>query len=99
MELLKKQLSEIQINQIITKCWESATFKQNLMANPVQTIQQETGCNLDLPAGVELVINDQSDARFAHFNIPAQPNFEDVELSEEELDLVSGGTNGNQIDL
>jgi len=95
MELLKKQLSDTQINQIITKCWENATFKQNLIANPVQAIQQETGCNLDLPAGVQLVINDQSDNRFEHFNIPAQPNFEDVELSEEELDLVSGGT-GNR---
>ena len=92
MERLKKQLSDTQINQIIAKCWENATFKQKLMTNPVQTIQQETGCTLDLPAGVQLVINDQSDARFEHFNIPAQNSYEDVELSEEELDCVSGGT-------
>ena len=38
-----------------------------------------------------MVVVDQSEKDTLYFNIPAAPNFEDVELSEEELEMVAGG--------
>ncbi len=91
MELIKKQLTEAQINAIIAKCWEDKTFKQQLITNPVQIIKKMTGYNLDIPENVQLVINDQTDTNYAYFNIPPKPNYEDVELSDKELDIIAGG--------
>ncbi len=82
-------------NQVISKCWEDESFKQALIADPVATIERFTGRQVSLPEGTQLVVNDQTDARFAHINIPPQPNMEDVELTEDQLDVVAGGVIGD----
>jgi len=95
MQLTEKQKkAQEEENAIIAKCWEDETFKQQLINNPVETIENFTGNSLNLPEGAKLVVNDQTDPTFVHFNIPAKPNMDDVELNEQELEVVAGGDIG-----
>ncbi len=81
------------MKSIIAKCWEDSEFKSQLIADPEATIEAFTGKKVELPAGVKLVVNDQSaEANTVYLNIPAEPNLDDLELSEEQLEVVSGGT-------
>lgn len=81
------------MNNIISKCWEDADFKSQLIKDPVATIEKFTGEPVALPEGMKLVVNDQSqDSNVTYLNIPAEPNLEDLELTDEQLELVSGGS-------
>ncbi len=78
--------------QIVQKAWESAEFKNDLMANPIEAIEKLTGQKLNLPEGKTLVVRDQSDESAVYINIPAAPkSSDDLELTEAELEAVSGG--------
>jgi hypothetical protein len=82
--------------EIVQKAWEDATFKKELVANPVATIELFTGKKVNLPAGKTIVVRDQTDESAVYINIPAQPkNSADVELSEEQLEHVAGGVIGD----
>jgi len=89
MELTKEQ--EL-MQRIINEAWENGTFKQQLVDNPVAAIEKLTGGKLNLPEGKELVVRDQTDDKTIFINIPSNPNMEDVELSEEQLEIIAGGT-------
>lgn len=75
---------------IVQKAWEDAQFKEELAANPVATIEKFTGEKLNLQ-GKRIVVRDQSDASVTYINIPAQPDFDEIELTEEQLEAVAGG--------
>jgi hypothetical protein len=77
--------------QLVEKAWESATFKEQLIANPAQTIAEFTGSSSELLKNTNFVVEDQSDADTIFINIPINPNSEAMELSDEQLDQVSGG--------
>ncbi len=79
------------MNSLINKCWEDENFKQELIASPRATIEKFTGKPVKIPKGVQLVVNDQTNSSFAHINIPAKPNFDDMDLTDEELEAVAGG--------
>ncbi len=76
---------------IVNKAWKDSAFKQNLIEQPVSTIENFLGYPLNLPQGKNLSFVDQSDASTIFINIPAEPDLEDMELNEEQLDVVSGG--------
>ena len=78
--------------EIVQKAWDDADFKRELTANPVEAIEKLMGKKLDLPVGKTLVVRDQTDESTVYINIPAKPNMEDVELNEEQLEVVAGGT-------
>ena len=59
----------------------------------MQIIRQVTGCHLDVPTGVQVVVNDQSNTNIAHFNIPAKSTNIDIKLIAKELEAVTGGVN------
>ena len=80
------------IENIITEAWENETFKNSLIENPRATIEEFTGKSLSTDKNIEVV--DQTNGNTIYINIPEQPNMEDVELSEEQLDIVSGGDGG-----
>lgn len=88
MELTKEQRL---LNTILQKAWEDERFKSELIANPLKAIKQLTGQSIKLPAGKMMAVNDQTDTTIIHLNIPPKPDMEDVELTEEQLDIVSGG--------
>ena len=76
---------------IVQKAWEDANFKKALVDNPVAAIESFTGQKLNLAAGKTLVVTDQTDEQTVYFNIPATPDFTNLELNEEQLEAVAGG--------
>ena len=89
MKLTKEQ--EL-LQEVIHKAWEDEGFKKELVASPVATIEKLTGQQVNLPEGKTLVVRDQTNESTVYINIPAEPNMEDVELNEDQLEAVSGGT-------
>lgn len=77
--------------EIVQKAWEDAEFKKQLIQNPVNAIEQFTGKKLNLPEGKRFIVRDQTDDSAVYINIPAKSNFDNVELSTEQLEAVSGG--------
>ncbi|QTE23308.1 NHLP leader peptide family RiPP precursor [Polaribacter cellanae] len=92
MELTSaQQKSQELLQTIITKAWEEEAFKQELIANPIKTIEKVTGERINLPEGKALIVKDQTDDSVVYINIPSEPNMEDLELSEEQLEVIAGG--------
>lgn len=83
--------------EIVQKAWEDPQFKSELMANPAEAIEKATGYKLNLPEGKTLVVRDQTDETAiqneteVYLDIPAEPSMEDVELSEDQLEVAAGG--------
>lgn len=82
---------------IVQKAWEDENFKKELIASPVEAIEKLIGTKLNLPEGKTLVVKDQTAEDTVYINIPAKPEM-DLELNEQELEAVSGGTLGTVID-
>ena len=81
-------------SEIVQKAWEDTKFKQELIANPIQAIEQLTGQKVNLPEGKVLVVKDQTDETTVYINIPSKPIL-DTELNEDQLELISGGIQNN----
>lgn len=81
-----------QIREIIIKAWEDETFKQELLNNPKDTLESFLGKTLDTDK--EIVFIDQSNPECLYIPIPAKPALDDLELSEDQLELVAGGDDG-----
>lgn len=79
------------IQKVLTEAWTNPQYKQELIANPVAAIQELTGTNLEIPAGKSLQVFDKSDENVICLNIPPAPSMDDVELTEEQLEIVAGG--------
>ena len=75
----------------MSKAWEDATFRKELQIDPIKTIEKLTGVKIVVPEGKSLVINDQTDKSKIYVNIPAEPEIENMELTEEQLEAVAGG--------
>lgn len=80
------------LQSVVKKAWQDPVFKSNLIQNPVATMEKFLGRPIDLPTGKNLAFVDQTNSSTIFVNIPAEPDMEDMELSEEQLDIVSGGT-------
>lgn len=79
-------------NELVQKAWESPSFKDQLVKNPVATISEFTGKEFSLPEGKQMVVRDQTSQNTIYLNIPAKPNLDNFELTDEELETVAGGT-------
>ena len=79
------------MQEIIQKAWEDATFKSELLSDPVMAIEKLTGEKVRLPEGKTLVVNDQTDESTVYITIPASGEMNDIELNEEQLEAVAGG--------
>jgi hypothetical protein len=92
LQLTSKQAQgQESLKNIITKCWEDSKFKAELIKSPVHTLEKYSGTKVDVPAGKELVVIDQTDNSKIYLNIHAKPDFDNLELSDEQLELVAGG--------
>lgn len=91
-----KNIKSIDVNEmyssIVAKCWSSPEFKNELIRDPQTALLREFGCHIVIPEGKKLVIKDQTDPKYVTINIPAAPQIEDLVLTDEELELVSGGS-------
>ncbi|WP_461055898.1 NHLP leader peptide family RiPP precursor [Spirosoma arcticum] len=87
MEQRKQEIIEV----VISKAWEDANFRKELITDPVQAIEKLTGVKVAVPEGKSLVFLDQTDKSKIYVNIPAEPEVENMELTEEQLEAVAGG--------
>lgn len=83
--------------EVVQKAWEDENFKKELVANPVEAIENLTGRKINLPEGKTLVVRDQTAEDTVYINIPAKPEM-DMELNEQELEAVAGGGEDLPID-
>ncbi|MEO0472042.1 MAG: NHLP leader peptide family RiPP precursor [Bacteroidota bacterium] len=90
MEITKEQRI---LTNVIQKAWSDDAFKSELLAsdNPRALIEATAGERLDLPANVQVRVSDQGDSNYAYLNIPPRPNYDEMELSDEQLEMVAGG--------
>ncbi len=88
MEFTKEQKF---LQKIVHEAWENEPFKKELISNPIVAIEKLTGKKINLPEDKTLVVKDQTDETIVYINIPSEPNFDDVELNEEQLEVVAGG--------
>lgn len=77
---------------IINNAWEDEAFKQELMNSPQEVIEKVLEQKINLSDGKQIQVVDQTDSNVIYINIPAEPNMENVELNEEQLEAVAGGT-------
>lgn len=89
---MKPTRDQQMISEIVQKAWGDESFKKLLIENPIEAIEQVTGQPLNLN-GRKLVVRDQTDPDTLFINIPAKNSMEDAELTEDQLDYVSGGGN------
>ncbi len=88
MELSKEQKLA---QTIINKAWDDPSFKEELIASPMEAIKKATGETLDLPEGISLQVDDESDESAFYVHIRPKPDYENMELTDEELEQVAGG--------
>jgi hypothetical protein len=79
------------LKNLTQKAWESAAFKDQLINNPTATIEQVTGKSLKDLGDKRIVVEDQTDESVIYINIPAKMDIDNLELTEEELELIAGG--------
>ena len=92
MTYLEQQEKGAELLRTLTmKAWESASFKEQLINNPVATIEQVTGKSLSFLGDKKIVVADQTNDSVIYINIAAQPKIDELELTEEQLELVAGG--------
>ncbi|KAB8155115.1 NHLP leader peptide family natural product precursor [Kordia sp. TARA_039_SRF] len=89
MEFTKEQKL---YHQIVKKAWEDADFKRELTENPLAAVEKLTGVKLNIPEGKKIVVRDQSNPSTTYINIPHAQQTDDVELNEEQLETVAGGS-------
>ena len=79
------------IQKVMSKAWDDANFMEELIANPLVAINKLTGETITIPEGKVLKVFDQTNPDVICFNIPQKPSLDDVELTAEELESVTGG--------
>lgn len=82
------------LQQVINEAWENEAFKAELLGNPIKAIEKLTGEKLSLPEGKELIVRDQTHENVIYINIPQVAEV-DVELTDNQLEAVSGGVVGD----
>lgn len=83
------------VSTVVAKAWEDDNFRQELVAQPMQAFRSATGQEFNLPQGAtDLKVSDQTDDSYVYINIPPKPNYDDMELSDEQLEVVAGGEVG-----
>lgn len=94
MELTKEQLRKERelYSQLVNKSWRDASFKEKLIKNPLKVIEDFTNMDIKLPEGRRILVEDQSDDSKIFINIPAKPDLDELDLTEEQLEMISGGT-------
>lgn len=78
------------IKTLAQKAWESSAFKDQLVNNPVSAIESVTGQKIN--TGAKFVVEDQTNESIIYLNIPRKLDIDELELTDEQLEMVSGGS-------
>jgi hypothetical protein len=74
---------------IIAQAWKDEAYKLELLSNSKAVIEREFGVQLPNEVSVRVM---EEDTTNLYFVLPARPNLSNVELSDEQLEAVAGGT-------
>ncbi|HEX8378606.1 MAG TPA: NHLP leader peptide family RiPP precursor [Pedobacter sp.] len=85
----QKQGAEL-LKTLAQKAWESSTFKNQLIENPIATIESVTGQKMQ--PDINVIVEDQTDTSKVYLNIPRKIELDELELTDEQLEMVAGGT-------
>lgn len=77
---------------IVQKAWDDPQFKSDLVSSPTETLERFTGQKSNMPHDQKLVVVDQTDESTMYLNIPRKVDAESLELTDEQLEMVAGGT-------
>lgn len=77
------------LNKLYQNSWRDPEFKERLIGAPSATIEEIIGHSIS--PDKRFIVEDQSDESIIYFNIPAKPDFDSLELTDEQLEAVSGG--------
>ncbi|WP_308466559.1 NHLP leader peptide family RiPP precursor [Rathayibacter soli] len=69
---------------IVARSWEDPDFRSKLLADPTATLNAN---GFHVPAGKSVVMVEEDSDTVVHMSLPQRP----TELSDEQLDAVSGG--------
>lgn len=92
--ITKEQLRQGEefLNILISKSWENQNFKNELIENPENTISKVFGTEaLEIVKNQKFIVEDQTDTNIVYLNIPRKVDVDDFELTDEQLESVSGG--------
>lgn len=76
---------------VFEKCWREESYKEELINKPFEILQNTLNIDLSALKGKEINVEDQSDTSYIYFNIPKKKTINDMELTDEQLELVAGG--------
>lgn len=96
MKITKEQKDESTeiYKSLISKAWGNPDFKEKLINNPKLTIEKFQDKKIVLPEDTLIVVDDQTDISKIYLNIPKKVNLDNFELSDEEMEMISGGIVG-----
>ncbi|MBU2974972.1 NHLP leader peptide family RiPP precursor [Zobellia sp. B3R18] len=80
------------LETLISRAWEDIDFKKELIENPVKVLEQLLGRPVNLPRDKSIVVLDQTDTSVIYINIPPKIDMDDMELDEEQMEIVAGGS-------
>ena len=70
----KKILEAQRLIQLLTEtALRNEVFKQQLISDPIRTIEKVTGKPSHFPKGIRIQVEDQSDASIIFINLPVKP--------------------------
>lgn len=87
----QQEKSQELYRDLISRAHENESFKERLINEPLETIESFTGKKLDLIGNVKLIVEDQTNPDKIYLNIPRKLDLDNFELSDEQLEVVSGG--------
>lgn len=61
----------MEMHELITRAWDDPAFKQKLLSQPKETIEQELG--ITLPDDIEIFIHEQTPTAL-HLILPMKPD-------------------------
>lgn len=76
-------------SDLVQKAYKNTLFKERLISNPAETIEDFTGNKLQ--KNVSIVVEDQTSLNHIYLNIPAKVKIDELELTDEQLEMISGG--------
>lgn len=91
MALTENQVQDV-ISTALIKAWEDEQFKEELIASPIETIERLTGERLSFKEKIKITAFETTNPESFELELPADPPFINMELNEEELEMVTGGS-------
>ena len=85
------ELNDDLFKEVYEKYWSSADFREELNESPKEILEKTLKTEFNLEQGTSICINDQTCANKYYLNIPRERAMKKLELTDEEMDVVTGG--------